>query len=604
MSKKNAKLKQEKSSKFVLWPIAFVISVAPLIVFMKETALSADVKQYWTGGDTYLDFFGYYKSQWLMIGTVLALLFFFGHFVIKKFEIKKSVLYIPVIIYATLIILSTATSEHPEVALNGYVARYEGMWVLLCYLALMVMTFNLVKEESQIKFLLGALLISATIIGIIGAFQYFNMDIFRTNFGKLAILPEADHGISDSLDFTFKESHVYSIFSNPNYIGSYVALVFPIAFVAFLSFKKIYLKIGTALLMIVLLSSLIGSKSSAGIVGLAASTLLALVVFRKVIFKRKVLSIIVITVIVMAFFVANYATGGAVINKIQSEVGLETNYFDLKDIIFKDNTVSIVSGTETLVIEIGKEDELNCYDGQHNIIETKITEQEKNYIVTFIDERYKESYNDIIIDGPLIKVNQKYASIEFYIMEDRTFNLIGIQGELTKTVEKAETLGFTGKERIGSSRGYIWSRTLPLLKECLIKGFGPDNFAIAFPQKDYIGKIRAFSTARIIVDKPHNTYLQIGVNTGVLSLLAYLFLLGIYVVQSLTTYIKMEKGFLQLAGAGIFVGITGYLITGLFNDSVVGIAQIFWVLLGLGFLCNKLIRNQQSPTCVKGTIEL
>jgi hypothetical protein len=141
--------------------------------------------------------------------------------------------------------------------------------------------------------------------------------------------------------------------------------------------------------MIVLLSSLIGSKSSAGIVGLAASTLLALVVFRKVIFKRKVLSIIVITVIVMAFFVANYATGGAVINKIQSEVGLETNYFDLKDIIFKDNTVSIVSGTETLVIEIGKEDELNCYDGQHNIIETKITEQEKNYIVTFIDERYK-----------------------------------------------------------------------------------------------------------------------------------------------------------------------------------------------------------------------
>lgn len=61
---------------------------------------------------------------------------------------------------------------------------------------------------------------------------------------------------------------------------------------------------------------------------------------------------------------------------------------------------------------------------------------------------------------------------------------------------------------------------------------------------------------------------------------------------------------MQLAGAGIFVGITGYLITGLFNDSVVGIAQIFWVLLGLGFLCNKLIRNQQSPTCVKGTIEL
>jgi hypothetical protein len=66
----------------------------------------------------------------------------------------------------------------------------------------------------------------------------------------------------------------------------------------------------------------------------------------------------------------------------------------------------------------------------------------------------------------------------------------------------------------------------------------------------------------------------------------------------------MGKGFLQFTGAGIFVGVSGYLITGFLNDSVVGIAPIFWVLLGLGFLCNKLIRNQQSPTCVKGTIEL
>ena len=87
MSKKNAKLKQEKSSKFVLWPIAFVISVAPLIVFMKETALSADVKQYWTGGYV-LRFLWLLQKPMAYDWYCLALLFF-GHFVIKKFEIKR-----------------------------------------------------------------------------------------------------------------------------------------------------------------------------------------------------------------------------------------------------------------------------------------------------------------------------------------------------------------------------------------------------------------------------------------------------------------------------------------------------------------------------------
>lgn len=599
MSKKSKQLKKENPSNFILLPIAFIISVVPLIVFMKANKLSAIEIQNWLGGDTNIDFFSYYKSQWLIIGTIFALIFFLAYSLIKKFEIKKSFIYIPVITYASLIILSTITSEHPEVALNGFVARYEGMWALLCYLALMVITFNLVKEESQIKFLLGAFLISATIIGLIGAFQYFNMDIFRTNFGKLAILPEAYHEASDSLEFRFKESSVYSTLSNTNYVGSYVALVFPIAFVAFLSFKKIYMKIGAALLMVVLLISLIGSKSSAGVVGLVATALLALIIFRKVIFKRKILSIIVIAVLVIGFFGANYAMGGAITTKIKSEIGAAIKgnpAFDLQDIIIKDNTVSIVSGTETLVIEIDEEDNLKCYDGQHNIIKTKIKKREKDYVLSFIDERYKESYRYLIIEGPLIKVYRKHARFDLYAMEDRTLRLVGLNGELINMVEKPETIGFLGKEKIGSNRGYIWSRTIPLLKDSLIKGFGPDTFAIVFPQNDYIGKIRAFAKPQMIVDKPHNMYLQIGVNTGALSLLAFLVLVGIYAVQSLITYLKMEKGFMQFAGAGIFVGVSGYLITGFFNDSVVGIAPIFWVLLGLGFLCNKLVRNQQSST--------
>ena len=41
-----------------------------------------------------------------------------------------------------------------------------------------------------------------------------------------------------------------------------------------------------------------------------------------------------------------------------------------------------------------------------------------------------------------------------------------------------------GKELIGSMRGYIWSRTIPILPHYLVLGAGPDCFLYEFPQDD------------------------------------------------------------------------------------------------------------------------
>lgn len=599
MAKKHRKLYQEKSSKFSLLPIAFTIFVIPLLVYMKVVELTDIEIENWLGGEVHPDFFNAIKVQWLMIGTILAIVFFLVYFIIKRFEFKKSFAYIPIVTYAILIVLSTITSDYPEVALNGFVGRYEGMWVLLSYLALFVITFNLVKDESQIKFLLGALLISATIVALIGTFQFFNMDIFRTDFGKKLILPEAYHEYREGLEFVFEDSNVYATLSNPNYVGSYVALLLPIAFVALLNFKKIYMKIGAGLLMIILLITLYGSKSSAGIVGVIFSAILALIIFRKAIFKRKVLSISIVVVLIVGFFGANFATGGIVTDKIQSKVknaiGVDSPFFDLQDIIFEDNTVSIVSGTETLVIEIDEEGKLQYYDSFHNTLKPLIYNREEDYVVNFSDEAYKNAYRYLIIEDSLIKIYPQYAFFQIYAMPDNTFKLVGIKGELVDRIKKPETIGFTNKERIGSARGYIWSRTFPLLKNSLIWGCGPDSFAIEFPQDDYIGKIRGFyDGTNMVVDKPHNMYLQVATNTGVLSLLAFLVLAGFYVVQSLSTYIHInKKNHTALFGAGIFLAICGYLVASFFNDSVVGVAPVFWVLLGIGFVCNQLVRSNK-----------
>ena len=95
----------------------------------------------------------------------------------------------------------------------------------------------------------------------------------------------------------------------------------------------------------------------------------------------------------------------------------------------------------------------------------------------------------------------------------------------------------------------------------------------------------------ILVDKPHNMYLQTAVNTGVISLLALLAIWGIYIFDSLKIYLKgnMET-FAEYMGAATFLSITAYLVAGLFNDSIVSVAPLFWILLGMGIGINKMIK--------------
>ena len=67
-----------------------------------------------------------------------------------------------------------------------------------------------------------------------------------------------------------------------------------------------------------------------------------------------------------------------------------------------------------------------------------------------------------------------------------------------------ESFGFKGVERLGSNRGYIYSRSIPLLKKNIILGAGADNFVLEFPQQDIKSKLEFLGDPYVIIDKPHN----------------------------------------------------------------------------------------------------
>lgn len=181
-------------------------------------------------------------------------------------------------------------------------------------------------------------------------------------------------------------------------------------------------------------------------------------------------------------------------------------------------------------------------------------------------------------------------SAQFHNRDDQIF-MAGMHNNLYPLVE-AESWGFEGYERLGSSRGYIWSRTIPLLKDTILVGHGPDTYAMYFPQDDVIGKLKFFSTPKMIVDKPHNLYLQIAINTGIISLIALLWLWGKYLLSSFFLFYQSKLNSWQdRLGSSLMGAVSAYLVAGFFNDSVISVAPVFWTLLGLGISLNSIVEK-------------
>ncbi len=152
-----------------------------------------------------------------------------------------------------------------------------------------------------------------------------------------------------------------------------------------------------------------------------------------------------------------------------------------------------------------------------------------------------------------------------------------------KEIPEYESIGFEGMERFLSNRGYIWSRSIPILKDTVFLGVGADNYAFYFPQDDFVGKMNVFGNYKIVVDKPHNMYLQLGINFGLVFLLIFLGFI-VYLITQIGRLVLKKHNYIEGSEYLIvtFGAVAvGYLVAGVFNDSVVGVSQIFWTFLAM-----------------------
>jgi hypothetical protein len=266
--------------------------------------------------------------------------------------------------------------------------------------------------------------------------------------------------------------------------------------------------------------------------------------------------------------------------------------FKFEDIMLEKDTITIVTNRQKLYMKVNGD---KLYFLDENMVELPITTNGNK--VKINGDKYW-AINNIQIPknypGVSLSTHWGWGTINFYFSQDGV-KVLGSGGRITDPIVADRFKPLDGLEKLMSGRGYIWSRTIPMLKTYLVKGSGADNYPIAFPQDDFVAKLRSGSDASLVIDKPHNMYMQIGINTGVISLIASISAWILYIVSSLKLYTKTTFNSLEkIVGASCLVSIIGYLVSAMFNDHIVSVSPLFWIILGIGISIN--IRLQRKNT--------
>lgn len=572
-------------------PLLLIASFVPLIVHARYIDLSGTTQAlYWTGQRQYPDFFSYWKSRWIVVLTAIALIFYIGLYKQKKLPLKGlKQYYIPLSIYGMFVIISSVFALDIQTALWGFVDMYQGMFVLMSYVLITFLTINFVNNERDVNLFVNAFLLLMIVEGIIGVGQYFGFDFFQSKLGKILIVP-ANLKLGD-LSFSFGSKTIYGTLFNTNFVGSFAALMLPLSIGAFMSAKTRNRKIVSGIAVLLMVFTWLGCNSRAGYMGVAVSAIIALIIFRKLIIKHRKISVLTLFILIAAFLGLNIISEGEILSRVKT-LNIKQQIEDTRmsdegrvkfeDIILGENSFSIKTNKETLNFNVDG-DKLYLYDGNNE--ELGITSNGNE--ITINDSDYS-GYKIIIPDNYLgIKVIAYGKTINFYLSDDGV-KIIGSGGRLTEPKASPFFEPLRGLETIASNRGYEWGASIPMLKDYLIVGSGPDNFPIAFNQDDFVAKLNLISfDANIVIDKPHNMYLQIGLNTGVISLIAFLTVCIMYIIETFKVVRKFQfKTTQEIICAVCLVSIIGYLVAGFFNDAVVSVSPLFWIILGLGIGIN------------------
>lgn len=150
------------------------------------------------------------------------------------------------------------------------------------------------------------------------------------------------------------------------------------------------------------------------------------------------------------------------------------------------------------------------------------------------------------------------------------------QVQINKIKNELKQVKETGvSDKMGSGRILIWKFTLKLIAKKPVFGCGPDNLWDGLVQNCTEEIYEYAYKTHIGIDKAHNEYLQIAATIGIPALVCYLIFIILILVPKIKLAVNNKTYFI------ICLSLISYLVQAFFNISTIGVAPLFWMLLGL-----------------------
>lgn len=592
---------KKKSSNKVFIPIILLMGFIPLIVH--TYSYNSNLSQFnWfpSGADSQTDFFfGWKMITIIVVGIVMAGILFYQYFK-KKQGLRFENAFYFLFFYAMFVAMSALFSSYKYWVVRGSYELFEPVWVVFVYILLCYYTYHFVQEEQQVKFILCGAGIGMAMVTLIGVFQYFGMDFFKTGFGKHLITNPSWWDNLDSLSFNMLEGTSYTTLYNPNFLSFYFGMLIPLLVCVFIAAKKAWQRVLIIVAEVLCLICLKGSRSDTGWMALVVGG----VILALVLLSRKKKAFCVALAIMLIGGVAAVAVGSKtdvgiqIKNTIVGTFRIDDRYA-VRDIDTGTDSVMLnVRGNKMYVSYTTDESGVivpNCTDENGQTLELAMTDAD-NQIYVINDERFADGSIQPILLGddniPAISVTYDGIAWDFVETQEAGYCYLNKAGKLVKW-EKIKNARLLNEDAM-SYRGHMWNVTIPLLGKHVLIGSGANTYMFEYPQDDYLGQayIYGFNSYEV---KAHCWYLQQWVESGLIGTLALLIFMAWYAVQSIRIYrrVDLHKS-LSWIGFGLFAAVLVYLIAGIANDSNVCTAPVFWGILGLGMATNRMLVEKEK----------
>ena len=267
------------------------------------------------------------KMLFVYLMTILIASFWLiKSFLNKKFEIVKTALDIPILLFLASQIISTIISINPHTSLWGYYSRFHGgLMSTVSYIALYYALVTHFRGETKaIKNLLTAILSSAAIISLYAVLEHF--------------------GIDKNIWVQDVQNRVFSTLGQPNWLSAFLVALLPLSLFQAVNSEKNNYRFLYACLSLLYFTAIIFTKSQSGI----AATVVVLVLFYIITAIQKKKPLLLLVFIPLLTLVLIFK-GAYVLRTLSSLNKINPFYSDTITIITEENKTRI-GGSDSMAI--------------------------------------------------------------------------------------------------------------------------------------------------------------------------------------------------------------------------------------------------------------